>query len=158
MSTWGKGMVWINGHALGRFWEIGLQQTLFLPGCWLKAGENEVVVLDLKGPREAQLQGLTEPVLDVLRGNLSPKHRKTGETLDLAGETAVFSGSVARGVAWRTLTFPAAKGRYLALEVLSVQGEGPAAIAEVELVGADGKKLPRAEPGAPGKSRTSGSI
>ena len=85
MSTWGKGMVWVNGRALGRFWEIGPQQTLFLPGCWLKAGENEVVVLDLKGPREAQLQGLTEPVLDVLRGNLSPKHRKAGETLDLAG-------------------------------------------------------------------------
>lgn len=143
MSTWGKGMVWVNGRALGRFWEIGPQQTLFLPGCWLKARENEVVVLDLKGPREAQLQGLTEPVLDVLRGNLSPKHRKAGETLDLAGETAIFSGSVARGGAWQTLTFPAAKGRYLALEVLSVQGEGPAAIAEVELVGADGKKLPR---------------
>ena len=38
MSTWGKGMVWVNGRALGRFWEIGPQQTLFLPGCWLKAG------------------------------------------------------------------------------------------------------------------------
>ena len=49
------------------------------------------------------------------------------------------------------MTFPAAKGRYLALEVLSVQGEGPAAIAEVELVGSDGKKLPRIEPGAPGQ-------
>ena len=53
MSTWGKGMVWVNDRAVGRFWEIGPQQTLFLPGCWLKAGENEVVVLDLKGPRAA---------------------------------------------------------------------------------------------------------
>ena len=39
MSTWGKGMVWVNGHAMGRFWEIGPQQTLFMPGCWLKEGD-----------------------------------------------------------------------------------------------------------------------
>mgnify|MGYP000794323697 CR=1 FL=1 len=36
-------MVWVNGHAMGRFWEIGPQQTLFMPGCWLKKGENEIV-------------------------------------------------------------------------------------------------------------------
>ena len=28
----GKGAVWINGHALGRFWDIGPQQTLYVPG------------------------------------------------------------------------------------------------------------------------------
>ncbi len=32
MQTWGKGMVWVNGKAMGRFWEIGPQQTLFMPG------------------------------------------------------------------------------------------------------------------------------
>lgn len=31
MSTWGKGMVWVNGIAIGRFWEIGPQQTLLCP-------------------------------------------------------------------------------------------------------------------------------
>ena len=41
MLNWSKGMVWVNGHALGRYWEIGPQQTLYLPGCWLKEGENE---------------------------------------------------------------------------------------------------------------------
>ena len=40
MSTWGKGMVWVNGHAIGRFWEIGPQQTLYMPGCWLKKREK----------------------------------------------------------------------------------------------------------------------
>ena len=40
MQTWGKGMVWVNGHAMGRFWEIGPQQTLYMPGCWLKEGER----------------------------------------------------------------------------------------------------------------------
>jgi beta-galactosidase len=45
----GKGEVWINGHALGRFWEIGPQRTLYLPAPWLKKGRNEIVVFDLDG-------------------------------------------------------------------------------------------------------------
>lgn len=51
-------MVWVNGHAMGRFWEIGPQQTLYMPGCWLKEGDNEIIVLDLKGPAEAKVAGV----------------------------------------------------------------------------------------------------
>ena len=47
MEAFGKGQVYVNGHALGRFWQIGPQQTLYLPGCWLKKGKNEVIVLDV---------------------------------------------------------------------------------------------------------------
>lgn len=72
MQTWGKGMVWVNGHAMGRFWEIGPQQTLYMPGCWLKEGDNEIIVLDLKGPAEAKVAGVEKPILDMLR----EKHRK----------------------------------------------------------------------------------
>ena len=50
MEAWGKGQVYINGHAIGRFWSIGPQQTLYVPGCWLKKGRNEVIVLDVVGP------------------------------------------------------------------------------------------------------------
>lgn len=75
MSTWGKGMVWVNGHAMGRFWEIGPQQTLFMPGCWLKEGENEILVLDLKGPTRASIKGLKKPILDVLREKAPETHR-----------------------------------------------------------------------------------
>lgn len=67
MSTWGKGMVWVNGHAMGRFWEIGPQQTLFMPGCWLKKGKNEIIVLDLKGPAKAVVKGIKVPILDMMR-------------------------------------------------------------------------------------------
>ncbi len=41
----GKGALWINGHAIGRFWNIGPQQTLFVPGPWLRKGTNEIVSL-----------------------------------------------------------------------------------------------------------------
>ena len=61
----GKGALWINGHAIGRFWNIGPQQTLFVPGPWLREGENEVIVFDLfpsnAGPAVA---GLSTPILD----------------------------------------------------------------------------------------------
>ncbi len=59
-----KGFVWINGHPLGRFWNIGPQETLYVPGPWLKAGSNEVVIFDLDGKPGRIVQGKTQPVLD----------------------------------------------------------------------------------------------
>ena len=50
MEAFGKGQVYVNGHPIGRFWSIGPQQTLYVPGCWLKKGKNEVIVLDVVGP------------------------------------------------------------------------------------------------------------
>jgi len=44
-----KGMVWVNGFNLGRYWIIGPQQSLYLPGTVLKAGQNnDIVVLELE--------------------------------------------------------------------------------------------------------------
>jgi len=72
LSKWSKGLVWVNGHCLGRFWNVGPQQTLYLPGCWLKKGQNEVIVMDIVGPNAAPaLAGLTEPsIADLHRENL----------------------------------------------------------------------------------------
>ncbi|HVZ77786.1 MAG TPA: beta-galactosidase family protein [Gemmatimonadaceae bacterium] len=64
MRGWGKGTVWINGHQLGRFWDIGPQQTLYVPGPWLRHGPNDVIVFDLEAPRSPSLQGLAQPILD----------------------------------------------------------------------------------------------
>ncbi len=47
LRGWGKGYVFVNGHNLGRYWSVGPQRALYVPGSWLKAGENEVIVLDL---------------------------------------------------------------------------------------------------------------
>lgn len=73
MRTWGKGLVWVNGHCIGRFWEVGPQQTLYLPGCWLKKGKNEIVVLDITGPTQAKTGGLTKPIIDQLQRDRLPK-------------------------------------------------------------------------------------
>lgn len=47
LSHYKKGYVWVNGHNLGRFWEIGPQKNLYCPAPWLRKGQNEVLVLDL---------------------------------------------------------------------------------------------------------------
>jgi beta-galactosidase len=64
MRGWGKGEVWINGHALGRYWTIGPAQTLYVPGPWLKRGSNEIVVYDLVPPQARTISGMAKPILD----------------------------------------------------------------------------------------------
>jgi beta-galactosidase len=64
-SSLGKGVLWINGRCLGRFWAIGPQVTLYVPGPWLKQGRNDVVIFDLFAASEAPtLIGRMKPILD----------------------------------------------------------------------------------------------
>ena len=63
---WGKGAVWINGHALGRFWDLGPQQTLYVPAPWLREGRNDIVVFTQDSPKSLRIRGLRAPVLDEL--------------------------------------------------------------------------------------------
>ncbi len=57
MSEYRKGVVWVNGHNLGRYWDIGPQTRLYCPAPWLKAGENEVIVFDLHQTSPLPLRG-----------------------------------------------------------------------------------------------------
>jgi len=67
MSNWGKGCVWVNGHHLGRYWNIGPQQTVYLPAEWIKEGKNDIVVLELLKPEQTILNGILNPILDKLQ-------------------------------------------------------------------------------------------
>ena len=144
-ETWGKGQVYVNGHAMGRIWSIGPQQTLYVPGCWLKKGKNEIIVLDVVGPKETVVWGQAEPELNKLQLEKSNKHNNIGDKPDLNSATPVVAGAFNGGNGWQTVKFPsAAKGRYLAIEVVSNQdGKDVTAIAELYLQGADGKRLSR---------------
>lgn len=42
-----KGYVWVNGFLLGRYWNVGPQERLYLPWPLLRRGRNEFVVLEL---------------------------------------------------------------------------------------------------------------
>jgi beta-galactosidase len=64
--NWGKGILFVNGHNLGRYWHIGPQQALFCPGTWLKKGRNEIIILELeKAPSSLTMQGLDHSQFDL---------------------------------------------------------------------------------------------
>ncbi|MBM6659500.1 beta-galactosidase [Bacteroides gallinaceum] len=144
-ETWGKGLVYVNGYGIGRIWEIGPQQTLYVPGCWLKEGENEILVFDIVGPKEAHTEGLEEPILNQLLVNKPLTHRNKGEELRLAGETPVLSGSFKAGNGWQEMKFgKPVSGRYVCIEALNAQdGKDLACIAEMYLLDENGERLSR---------------
>ena len=49
---WTKGVAWINGFNLGRYWKAGPQKALYIPGPLLRKGENELVLFELHGSPE----------------------------------------------------------------------------------------------------------
>jgi beta-galactosidase len=68
MQKWGKGIVFVNGHNLGRYWQVGPQQTLYLPGCWLKNGVNDIVVFEqLNDHIQPVIPTVAKPVLTELK-------------------------------------------------------------------------------------------
>ena len=142
MENFGKGLVYVNGHALGRFWEIGPQQTLYLPGPWLKKGENEIVVFDIVGPHKAVAEGLKTPVYD----KLPYKNRKANGKAPKPEElTKVYSGAFEAGNGWKQVKFDKnTRGRYLVIEALDTHdGGNVAAIAELYVLDAEGQRVPR---------------
>ena len=155
MEAFGKGQVYVNGHALGRFWQIGPQQTLYLPGCWLKKGKNEVIVLDVVGPKgEAGKPGSNvaptafcqdHPELDKLNLEKSNKHNEPGHRMDLNSATPVLKGEFKAGNGWQTIKLDKpVTGRYFAIQAESSQsGDSQIAIAEVYLQDAKGNRIDR---------------
>ena len=144
-EAFGKGQVWVNGHAIGRFWNIGPQQTLYVPGCWLKKGYNEVIVLDIVGPKgEPTAFCQDQPELNKLNREKAVKHNNPKDRPDLNAATPVLTTSFAAGNGWQRVAFSAhAKGRYVAIECQSVHSGNAVSIAEIYLLGANGKRLSR---------------
>ncbi len=145
METWGKGQVYVNGHAIGRFWKIGPQQTLYMPGCWLKKGGNEIIVQDIIGPRETVVEGLPEPIIDRLNIDAPNTHRKEGQSLDLTGETPCKTGEFAAGNGWQEVRFDQpVTGRYLCIEASDSHDDREyACIAEWHMLDEKGRRISR---------------
>lgn len=141
VESWGKGLVYVNGRGIGRFWHIGPQQTLYVPGCWLHEGENEILVFDIVGPREAVTEGLSHPIIDKL--NLTSAIRRVH--FELGDIEPVYVGQFKSGNGWQEVTFDTpAVGRYLCIEALSAHDESSqVAVAELYLLDDQGERIPR---------------
>lgn len=145
METWGKGQVYVNGHAIGRFWRIGPQQTLYVPGCWLKKEKNEIIVLDVAGPKEAKVWGQDKPELDKLQLEKTNLHNNPGDRPDLNSATPVATGEFSAERKWQSVAFgSAAKGRFMAIQCLGSQDGGDVvSMAELYAKDAEGKRIDR---------------
>lgn len=58
LGQWEKGVVWVNGHNLGRYWNIGPQKQLYCPAPFLKKGKNEIVIFDLHQTEAKSVKGV----------------------------------------------------------------------------------------------------
>ncbi|WP_144804556.1 beta-galactosidase family protein [Curtobacterium sp. BH-2-1-1] len=63
-----KGVAWVNGFCLGRYWSRGPQRTLAVPGPVLRAGRNEVVVFEVHAAASRRVCLLVEPDLGHTEG------------------------------------------------------------------------------------------
>jgi beta-galactosidase len=55
----------VNGHNLGRYWHVGPQQTLYVPGVWLNKGENKIVIFEqLNDKAQQSISAQKSPILD----------------------------------------------------------------------------------------------
>ena len=64
MRGWGRGFVLINGFNIGRFWEIGPQYTLYVPGGLIKEKDNEIVVFDVNRKGTPKIGTLDHAILE----------------------------------------------------------------------------------------------
>jgi hypothetical protein len=60
LPGWTKGVVWVNNHNLGRYWVVGPQNQLYLPGCYLVKGSNDIVVMELENTTTSTVRGVTQ--------------------------------------------------------------------------------------------------
>ncbi len=63
LPGWTKGVCWVNGFNLGRYWHTGPQRTLYVPAPLLVKGENELVVLELHGTERRTVEFRDRPDL-----------------------------------------------------------------------------------------------
>ncbi|SEF38036.1 beta-galactosidase [Amycolatopsis pretoriensis] len=62
-GEWGKGLVWFNGFPLGRYWRRGPQRTLYVPRPVVRAGANDLVVLELDTMLDPAARFVPRPLL-----------------------------------------------------------------------------------------------
>ena len=67
LPGWTKGVAWLNNFNLGRYWHRGPQQTLYVPAPILRKGRNEIVILELHGQRQPEVEFVRKPNLNSRR-------------------------------------------------------------------------------------------
>lgn len=138
------GLLWLNGKLIGRYWGIGPQQTLYIPGCWLHKGANQITVLELGKPKKAALKGIKEQIWET-RIDSTLLHILPGQKVALNKMQLVKTGAFADNDSWQNIPLDKqVTGRYVCLESTSSYTQTPvAAIAELRILDGNGQEIPR---------------
>lgn len=145
MRGWGKGAVWVNGKSLGKYWNIGPQQTLYMPAPWLKKGKNEIIVFEMEDTGHRTVAGLNQPILDE---NGKDKNARVREKRDYTKQPrldqgdVIFSGKMEKKQGWQDYAFRnAVTLRHLCFESLTSYDDRFSCISEIDLLDADGSPV-----------------
>lgn len=65
LDGWTKGLAWVNGELLGRYWSLGPTHTLYAPGPMVRDTDNELVLLELHGAASARASFVAGPALGI---------------------------------------------------------------------------------------------
>lgn len=68
MTGFGKGLVFINGKNLGRFWEVGPIVSLYLPKSYLITGNNKLTVFETEGKYRNKINLVKHPIIIDVKG------------------------------------------------------------------------------------------
>lgn len=63
VAGWGRGVVWLNGFCLGRYWSAGPTRTLYVPGPLVRPAANQLVVWELSGCADPVARFVARPEL-----------------------------------------------------------------------------------------------
>ncbi len=147
MRRWIKGSVWVNGHALGRYWFVGPQQTLYLPAPWLKKGENQITVFEMLVSKSASVEGVSTPILNQLipEAALMKKNRLKLSNTPIPLESDLkSSGEFSNEDDIQNIKFATTKANLVCFEsTSSFDGTSYASCAEFFLISGGGEPLPR---------------
>lgn len=61
LPGWTKGVAWVNGFNLGRYWKVGPQQSMYVPATVLKPGKNELIIFEIHGIKKMHAHFNSKP-------------------------------------------------------------------------------------------------
>lgn len=68
LSEFGKGIAYVNGHHLGRFWNVGPTLSLYIPHSYLKEGANRIIIFETEGEYKDHIHLTRKPTLKHIKG------------------------------------------------------------------------------------------
>ena len=68
LSGFGKGVAFVNGVNIGRFWNVGPTLSLYIPHSLLKEGSNRIIIFETEGEYKECIQLVKQPTFKTIKG------------------------------------------------------------------------------------------